>query len=805
MKIESVKAKLDGILEDKNKYGLEASSPPPTDDPSSRRVQSTSFVDMAEVQGRDIDRDVVASKILTATGDHQPMEIVSIVGVGGVGKTTLAQSVFNDDRVNDCFELKIWICVSDPFDEVGIAKKIVEGVTGKSPDSTQLQVLQQSIIKCISGKKFLLVLDDVWTEDRAKWEPLKIALKSCGMGSKVLVTTRNEKVAEMLDTLENEIHRLGVLSDEACWLLLQRIALYGRSEEDCAKYKDIGMQIVGKCRGLPLAAKTLGGLLRRKNNLEEWENVLNSETWELKEVIEVELFPHLLIGSDGGNMEPKGRQYFDNLAMRSLFQDFEKDENDGKQIMSFKLHDIVHDFAQYLRNNGVETKTGCQVCSLQLVSQVKEYRSCLNWNTDSPVCDCLVSLRVLNLKGSGIPKGIEKFIHLRWLDLSHNRNNFEGLETICSKLYNLQTLFLQYCDLQEIPKEIGNLINLRHFDLSHNESLKELPESICDFRKLQTLNIECCDSISSLPQRIHDLKNLKHLHNCITDSIKQFPQGLSHLTCLCTLSEFRVGKNVGRLGWLKNLNRLSGSLKLRITLNGGLENTDVEDAREGELRNKEDLQELYISFDAEMGEVEDRMRVDVIDALQPHPNLKKLSISCFKGSRLPDWIALPNNQVKYIRLHELKHLSSLPPLGILPCLEEIEIDRIREMRFVGRKFLGMTTTTESGHTDSITDAYFPKLKKLKLECCSKWEEWEDITDQQEDEKVSFMPHLTSLSIKKCDRLAALPHRLLRKAAALEKLDISGSTQLKQHYGDKEGSSWKSISNINPRIQLTMSD
>ncbi|GFP94630.1 putative disease resistance rpp13-like protein 1 [Phtheirospermum japonicum] len=531
---------------------------------------------------------------------------------------------------------------------------------------------------------------------------------------------------------------------------------------------------------------------------------------------------------------------------------------------------------------------------------------------------------MLDLPDSGIPQGIEKYIHLRWLNLSYNGSFsiFEVLDTICSELYNLQTLLLSNCNLQEIPRGIGNLINLRHLDLSENESLKELPreignlinlrhldlnsnesleelpreignlinlrhldlnnnesleelpreignlinlryldlssngslkelpremwslvnlrhldlsyntslkelpremenlinlrhldlssngslkelpESICGLRELKTLNITLCDRISSLPQGIHRLVNLKHLH---TDSIMQFPQGLAHLTCLHTLSEFWVGKNVGKLGWLKNLNRLSGSLILRISLNGGLENTDVEDAREGELRNKEYLQELDITFYEDIDEVEDCVRMGVIDALQPHPNLQKLSIWNFKGSRLPGWIASPINQVKNIRLINFDHLSSLAPLGILPFLEEIDIFFIHEMRFVGCEFLGITTTSESGHTNSITDVYFHKLKKLALMNCSKWEEWEDITVQQEDEKVSFMPHLTSLSIKGCDRLAALPHRLLRKAAALEKLDISGSTQLEQCYGDQEGSPWKSISNINPRIQLTMSD
>ncbi|GFP86114.1 putative disease resistance protein rga4 [Phtheirospermum japonicum] len=622
-------------------------------------------------------------------------------------------------------------------------------------------------------------------------------------------------------------------------------------------YKGVGMEIAKKCKGLPLAAKTLGSLLSCKNGLVEWENVLRSEIWELKEA-EVQLFPHLLLsyneltpalkhcfsycavfpkdsrieveevighwmalgylGSDigsgggGGDMELRGRQYFHNLAMRSLFQDFEKDEA-GEQIKYFQLHDIVHDFARFLRNNGTvvmevgtNTKTSCQAyCSPELVSQAKEYRS-LYWDGESPICmTCLRSLRVLRLRISGIPQKIDKFIHLRWLDFSFKGDLYiQDLETICNELYNLQTLLLQSCKLEEIPRGIGNLIHLRHLDLSHNGDLKELPESICDLRELQTLDITFCHGITSLPQGIHRLVNLKHLHNEFTKSLGQFPQGLAQLTYLRTLTEFQVGENKGKLGWLKSLNRLSGSLKLIVSLIAGSENM-VEDVREGELRNKEYLQELEISFKDcwWMDEVEDCVWMNVIDALQPHPNLQKLTIFHFKGSRLPAWIASPLNQVKSIRLFRFSHLSSLPPLGKLPCLEEIVIDEMQELQFVGREFLGLATETETGRVSSSSVVYFPKLKNLKFSECSNWEEWEDITAQEEEEALSLMPHLTELRISRCNSLAALPHRLLRKASSLKELEIFYSAQLQQLYEDKQGSPWRSISDINPSVKVTM--
>ncbi|GFQ04518.1 putative disease resistance protein rga3 [Phtheirospermum japonicum] len=588
-KIRETKGQLDLVLAEKDRYGLVTN---PSRE-SSWCVQSTSLIDLAEVHGRDLDRDVLVNKVLMmpqAETDH--LEFISIVGVGGVGKTTLAQLVFNDSRVKKCFQLRMWISVSDPFDEVGVAKKIVESVTGSSPNSNQLEVLVQRLKECISGKKFLLVMDDVWTENSGKWEPLRTSLKQSGIGSKVFVTTRNERVAKMMGTAEQSIHRLGQLSDETCWLILQRIALSGRDAEECSKFQGIGMNIASKCKGLPLATKALGSLLRFKNSLGEWEDVLHSEIWQLEEA-HIDLFPHFLLsynelspalkrcfsycavftkgfkikveklignwmalcylGSDGsgGDMELRGQQYFDNLAMRSLFQDFEKDELEGK-IKECKMHDIVHDFAQFLRKNigGEDTgikKASCQDCSPVLVSQVKEYRS-LFCNTDSSICNCLSSARVLSLSELGLqsitleieklsllPREIEKFIHLRWLDLSYNTNlSVKDLETI-SKLYNLQTLLLRYCNLKEIPWEIGNLTHLRHLNLADNKCLRQLPESICDLHELRTLNIEYCRHISRIPQDINQLVNLKHLHN--VNTIEQFPQGLAQLTGLRTLGD----------------------------------------------------------------------------------------------------------------------------------------------------------------------------------------------------------------------------------------------------------------------------
>ena len=179
------------------------------------------------------------------------------------------------------------------------------------------------------------------------------------------------------------MHSLGSLPLEQCRALFSQIAFCGKSTDKIEELEEIGKNIADKCKGLPLAVKALGSLMQSKNNKQDWENVLNSEMWEL-DVLEKTLSPAFLLSyydqcfsycavfpkdhsierdhliklwmaqgylnsKAGREMETVGREYFENLAARSFFQDFDKDVEGN--IVRCKMHDIVHDFAQFLTYN----------------------------------------------------------------------------------------------------------------------------------------------------------------------------------------------------------------------------------------------------------------------------------------------------------------------------------------------------------------------------------------------------------------------------------------------------------------------
>ncbi|XXG41166.1 hypothetical protein AAC387_Pa01g1690 [Persea americana] len=234
-----------------------------------KRHPTSSIIDESIVFGRETDREKVVG-LLTSDDDslaaNSGIQVVPICGMGGLGKTTLAQLAYNDERVVKHFEVKAWVYVSQDFNLIRLANAIVKSVTGSDPHLTNLDPFRVSIKEALKGKKFLLVLDDVWNENCNDWDELRAPLMVGARGSRILVTTRSKRVSSNMGTLPT--HSLQGLSDDDCWSLFEsRAFVQGNNSDAHPDLVKIGKKIINKCNGLPLAVKTLGELPSYWSNL----------------------------------------------------------------------------------------------------------------------------------------------------------------------------------------------------------------------------------------------------------------------------------------------------------------------------------------------------------------------------------------------------------------------------------------------------------------------------------------------------------------------------------------------------------
>ncbi|KAL9450560.1 hypothetical protein AB3S75_012313 [Citrus x aurantiifolia] len=756
--------------------------------------------------------------------------------MGGIGKTTLAQFAYNNDGVKKHFDERIWVCVSDPFDEFKIARAIIEALKrDSSKDLVEFNSLMQHIQECVEGKKFFLVLDDVWNEDYYKWEPFYKCLKNGLHGSKILITTRKDKVARTMRSIN--VISVNELSEIECWSVFEQLAFFDMSKEECEKLEIIGRQIVRKCKGLPLAAKTIASLLQSRNTEKEWQNILESQIWELEEVERGLLVPLLLsynelpskvkqcftycaifpknydmrkeelielwmaqgyLSEKGPKeMEDNGEEYFNILASRSFFQAFYKGY-DG-EIYNCKMHDIVHDFAQYLCSNG---------CLTVEIHSGEE--STISSFGETKILHLMLTLH----RGASVPipiwdnvKGLQGLRSLLVESGEYSWSN-EVLPQVFDKLTCLRALKLEVCEqwlytnyIKEIPTNIEKLLHLKYLSLWGQKKIEKLPETLCELYNLERLDVSWCVKLRELPQGIGKLRKLMYLHNVGTDSLRSLPVGIGELIRLRGVRKFVVGGGYDRACSLRPLKKLNLLRDCRIRGLGDV--SDAGEARRAELEKKKSLVELGLHFDRlrdgdeeQAGRRENEEDEDerLLQALGPPPNLQKLRIHEYRGRRnvVPrNWIMSLTN-LRLLSLNWWRNCEHLPPLGKLQSLEYLEIKGMESMNRVGNEFLGVES-----NTDGSSVIAFPKLKELRFDNMEELEEWDFGTAIKGE--IIIMPRLSSLSIDDCPKLKALSDHLLQKTM-LQRLEIYGCPILEERCRKETGEDWPKIRHI-PDIHI----
>ncbi|GLT30462.1 hypothetical protein SLA2020_052610 [Shorea laevis] len=762
-----------------------------------------------KVIGRDSDKDAILQKLLEDRGSLEQGFVIPIVGMGGLGKTTLARLIYNDEKLKGRFDLKAWVCVSDEFDVARITRTILEHVTKKKCVLDDFGSLQEELKKEFSGRKFLLVLDDVWNKEYGQWDVLKRPFMSGALGSKIVVTTRNKDVGMMMRG-DDGVYNLELLQDDACLPLFTRHALGKENFDAHPNLQDVGEKLVERCKRLPLALKTLAGILRGKLRHDEWENVLKSDIWSsckygsgilpalrlsynhlpshLKRCFAYcALFPKdyefdkkklvLLWMAEGllqqqshekkQTKEEIGHQYFHELLSKSLFQQLSGNES------RFVMHDLINDLAVDV--------AGKIFCNLERSMGDEKLEKARHLSFTPQIYEISERFTVL-----------DKLKHLRTFLPVGALSDYDGfhlsqriLHDFLPTLNCLRVLSLYNYEISKLPDSFENLKHMRYIDLS-GTSIECIPESVGSLLFLQTLLLCGCREFSKLPMTIGNLIDLHHLDITNTSSLKEMPSGIGNLKSLITLSKFIVGKASGmmtRLSDLKNLSQLRGGLSI-LDLQNVL---DVQEAREANLDKIHGLEELvleWIALDNDQDELV--LEMQVLSWLKPHSNLKSLKISCYGGENFPPWVCDPFLflNLSSMQLSNCERCTLLPSLGLLPVLKELIIEGMGSIEAIGSEFYGQHGS-------------FPSLAKLVFRNMRRWKEWTSPAGS-----AGEFPCLHKLVIENCPQLLRqLPSNL----SSLKELDVrSCNGKLLKSMGDVPSLTYLRIQQISELTCLPMS-
>uniref|UniRef100_A0A0E0JUQ8 NB-ARC domain-containing protein n=1 Tax=Oryza punctata TaxID=4537 RepID=A0A0E0JUQ8_ORYPU len=756
--------------------------------------QTTSLLIERKVYGRDAERDNIIE--LLTKGKSSDLGVLPLVGVGGVGKTTLARFVYHDQRIKDHFDLRMWVCVSDNFNEKSLTREILE---------------HETLLENIRRKRFLLVLDDMWEDgDMSGWDNLLVPFKcNEATGCMILVTTRRTSVAKRIGTV-NKVEVNG-LDETEFWLLFKAWAFNGYENlEHDPNFQSTGKDIARELKGNPLAARSVGALLNRSVSSEHWKKVqykwksLVGQDDDILSILMISyeylpvhlqhcfsycsLFPkdhkfngkklvHAWISQDfvkcecrTERLEETGMQYLDNLVDWGFFEEVES---------HYVMHDLMHDLAEKVSSNecaaidGLESnKISPSVRHLSIITTA--------YDKDGPH-----SFPTKNFENK--LQNIRSLQKLRTLMFFGRRSTMllRSLQTLCKELKRLRLLriyvtisdissthnFLKPHHLRYLEFIVVPATNMfGHIDIANTS----IPQAFTNFFHLQVLDISSNGNIA-VPIGMNKLINLRHLiaHEKVHSAI----DSVGKLTCLQKLIFKVQNADNFEIGQLQAMNDL---VILGISQ---LENVKTKkEAISARLMDKEHLEELSLSWNDNMssGLTEENTRYDVLEGLEPHENLKHLQLTGYSGATSPTWFASKVTSLQVLHLENCREWQTVQYLEMLPLLRKLKLIRMWNLMEVSiPSYLEELVLVNMPKLENCVGTYgielTSRLRVLMVKDCPQLNEFVLFhRDHFHAEQKSWFPSLNKLTIGHCYRIIMwkiLPLEEMRALKDLELMDV----------------------------------
>ncbi|KAL1563994.1 putative late blight resistance protein R1A-10 [Salvia divinorum] len=699
----------DSIRKEKSLFGGGTDIPPP---PRSDLVSRT-----FRIIGQERDKQLLTDEL---TNDEHNLQVLPISGMAGIGKTTLARSIYDDRKIMDSFKFRAWVTVSQDYHVGDILARLLNSMESRGQKAGERvyegsdDQLRVDMHQKLYNNKYLVVIDDMW--DIPTWDNVKISLPDNKNGSRIILTTRVASVAETVKSC-NFCHKMQTLDEENSWILLCDRAFEGKP---CPPHLEkIGRGIADNCQGLPLSLTVIGGLLSQERQTEEYWQTIEEDTnaaaakgeeayseilllsynhlpGQLKGCfLYLGAFPEdsdiplsklsklwiaegfLVITKRQGRLEKVAEEYLVDLTQRNLIS-VRKVSSSGR-IKTCGLHDSLRDLA--VKESGTE----------KFFHSVRRYAN---------------AQKLEEVAKTQRRVSVHKNILICLKDVYHSTKLISDARTLIyagSHHHHPMPLFLTYDLLRVLdaytvyfirfPQELAHLIHLRYLSLTYNG---KLASTLSKLQNLQVLIVRRQPRIifvgkSFLPDEFWGMQHLRHLVMTETDlpKIPETPPLFDNLQSLTDINAASCTREV--LKRMPNLKKLSmwvekaGVVSLYLDELEQLEVFKFTVLNPSPSKNVEFESEFYLP-----------------------PKLRKLSLS---GCGLP-WEAM----------------------GVIANLEDLEVLKLRELAFNGDEW--------------CLDSYvFEKLKFLMIEYLN-FKTW--------DADHEHFPGLEQLYLRHCYELEEIP-------------------------------------------------